>query len=295
MKSYIEEYKLYLREVKKFSENTFDAYIRDSEQFIKYCTNQGISSVKGIKSDDVNAYLAFIVSNGKSASTKTRVIASIRCYFKFLTTQKIISVDCTQSLKNPRIQQKMPDILTSNEVLTLLSQPSGNDYKSMRDRAMLELLYATGMKVSELIELNVSDVNLQIGIVHIKSANHERIVPVYQTAVKHLGDYLSLARPVLVTDDGEERLFTNCNGKPMSRQGFWKIIKYYSEKAGIKKDITPQTLRHSFAAHLLENGAQLSDIKDMLGHIDISSTQIYAQLVKSKYIQSYTKFHPLAK
>lgn len=295
MKTYIDEYKVYLREVKKCSENTFEAYIRDVEQFTRYCTEQGISSVNDIESDDIDRYLIFIIANGKSASTKTRTIASIRCYFKFLTAKKIIPVDCARSLKNPRNQQKMPDILTSNEVLTLLLQPSGGDYKSMRDRAMLELLYATGIKVSELIALNVSDVNLQIGIVHIKSANHERIVPVYQTAVKHLSDYLSIARPALVTDDGEARLFTNCNGKPMSRQGFWKIIKYYSNKAGIKKDITPQTLRHSFAAHLLENGAQLSDIKDMLGHLDISSTQVYAQLVKSKYIQSYSKFHPLAK
>ena len=184
----------------------------------------------------------------------------------------------------------MPDILTSNEVVTLLSQPCGKDYKSIRDRAMLELLYATGIKVSELIELTVGDVNLQIGILHIKSQNHERIVPIYQTAVKHLSDYLSMARPALVSDGREDKLFTNYSGKPMSRQGFWKIIKFYSKKAGINKDITPQTLRHSFAAHLLENGAQLSDIKDMLGHLDISSTQVYAQIVKSKYIQSYFLF-----
>ena len=295
MKDYLDDYKVYLREVKKCSANTFDAYIRDVEQFTKYCAAEGISSVNDIKEENVNEYLSFIIDNGKSASTKTRIIASIRCYFKFLNAEKIISVNCTESLKNPRNEQKMPDILTSNEVITLLSQPSGSDYKSIRDRAMLELLYATGIKVSELIELKVSDINLQIGILHIKSANHERIVPIYQTAVKHLNDYLTTARPVLVSDDGEDTLFTNYNGKPMSRQGFWKIIKFYSKKAGIKKDITPQTLRHSFAAHLLENGAQLSDIKDMLGHLDISSTQVYAQLVKSKYIQSYSKFHPLAK
>ena len=295
MKTYLDEYKVYLREVKKCSENTFEAYIRDSEQFIKYCTAQGISSLDEIKEDNINSYLEYIVSNGRSASTKTRVIASIRCYFKFLNSNGFITVNCAQSLKNPRNAQKMPDILTSNEVITLLSQPSGKDYKSIRDRAMLELLYATGIKVSELIELNVSDINLQIGILHIKSENHERIVPIYQTAVKHLNDYLTMARPALVADEREDRLFTNYSGKPMSRQGFWKIIKFYSKKAGINKDITPQTLRHSFAAHLLENGAQLSDIKDMLGHLDISTTQVYAQLVKSKYIQSYSKFHPLAK
>lgn len=295
MKSYIDNYKIYLKEIKKCSDNTFDAYIRDAEQFIKYCTEQNIASVDKISENDILNYLEYIRKIGKSASTKTRITASVRCYFKFLAANNIVSVNHSLGLKNPRTEQKMPEILTSEQVITLLSQPSGGDYKSIRDRAMLELLYATGIKVSELIELNISDINLQIGILHIKSAQHERIVPIYQTAVKHLNDYLTVARPALVSDDREKRLFTNYNGKPMSRQGFWKIIKYYSRKAGIKKDITPQTLRHSFAAHLLENGAQLSDIKDMLGHLDISSTQVYAQLVKSKYIQSYSKFHPLAK
>lgn len=295
MKTYLDDYKSYLRDIKKCSYNTFDAYMRDIEQFIKFCTANGIKSINSIKESDIYDYIEHIVNNGMSVSTKTRVIASIRCYFKYLSANKIISSNCAEGLKNPRNKQKMPDVLTSNEVINLLSQPSGNDYKGMRDRAMLELLYATGIKVSELIELDVSDVNLQIGILHVKSLNHERIVPIYQTAVKHISDYLMVARPVLVSDDSENKLFTNYNGKPMSRQGFWKIIKYYSQKAGIKKDITPQTLRHSFAAHLLENGAQLSDIKDMLGHLDISSTQVYAQLVKSKYIQSYSKFHPLAK
>ncbi|MBO7519905.1 MAG: tyrosine-type recombinase/integrase [Clostridia bacterium] len=295
MKTYLEEYKIYLREVKRCSDNTFEAYIRDLEQFIKYCTAQDISSLNNIKEEHINEYLSYILNNGRAASNKTLFIASIRCYFKFLSDKGYVDTNCAQALKNPRNAQKMPDILTSNEVVTLLSQPCGKDYKSIRDRAMLELLYATGIKVSELIELTVGDVNLQIGILHIKSQNHERIVPIYQTAVKHLSDYLSMARPALVSDGREDKLFTNYSGKPMSRQGFWKIIKFYSKKAGINKDITPQTLRHSFAAHLLENGAQLSDIKDMLGHLDISSTQVYAQLVKSKYIQSYSKFHPLAK
>ena len=189
----------------------------------------------------------------------------------------------------------MPDILDSKEITLLLSQPNGDDYKSIRDRAMLELLYATGIKVSELIELKITDINLQVGIIHTKNSKHERIVPLYPAANKHLAEYCSVARPALIHNSGEDRLFTNMNGQPMTRQGFWKIIKHYAEKAGITKDITPHTLRHSFAAHLLENGAQLNDIKEMLGHSDISSTQIYAQLIKSKYAQSYAKFHPLAK
>ncbi|MBR5922439.1 MAG: tyrosine-type recombinase/integrase [Clostridia bacterium] len=295
MTTYTDEFKSYLNDVKKCSANTFDAYIRDVDQFLNYCAAQGIKDVKNIKSSNIDGYLVHIKELGKSDSTKTRIIASIRCYFNFLQSKKIIPVNCAQGIKNPRNARKMPEILTSQEVVTLLSQPDVSDYKGMRDKAMLELLYATGIKVSELIELKVSDINLQIGILHIKSEHHERIVPIYPAAVKHISEYINIARTALVSDEREDMLFTNYNGKPMSRQGFWKILKYYSKKAGIDKEINPQTLRHSFAAHLLENGAQLSDIKDMLGHLDISSTQIYAQLVKSKYIQSYSKYHPLAK
>ncbi len=295
MKDYLNDFKIYLKDVKKCSENTFDAYVRDVEHFIKYCTEQGIKDVSGIDFDNISEYLESIKSVGKSAATKTRVTASIRCYFNYLSTNKIIDKNCAQEIKNPRNERVMPEILSSDEVVELLSQPDSRDYKGMRDKAMLELMYATGMKVSELIELDVNDINLQIGILHIKSLHHERIVPIYPAAVKHIGEYLNIARPVIINDSSENKLFTNYNGKPMSRQGFWKIIKYYSKKAGIKKEITPQTVRHSFAAHLLENGAQLDDIKEMLGHLDISSTQVYAQLVKSKYVQSYSKFHPLAK
>ena len=204
-------------------------------------------------------------------------------------------VNPTEAVKIKRTEKKLPGILDSNEIMLLLSQPDGTDYKSRRDKAMLELLYATGIKVSELIELTVSNVNLQIGILHLHNEKKERIVPMYPAAVKAISSYLVNVRPVIVTDEAEDRLFTNMNGQPMSRQGFWKIIKHYAETAGIKKDITPHTLRHSFAAHLLENGAQLKDIKEMLGHSDISSTQVYAQFVKSKYTMAYTKYHPLAK
>ena len=204
-------------------------------------------------------------------------------------------IDPTETVKIKRTEKKLPGILDSNEIMLLLSQTDGTDYKSRRDKAMLELLYATGIKVSELIELTVSNINLQIGILHLHNEKKERIVPMYPAAVKAISSYLVNVRPVIVTDEAEDRLFTNMNGQPMSRQGFWKIIKHYAETAGIKKDITPHTLRHSFAAHLLENGAQLKDIKEMLGHSDISSTQVYAQFVKSKYTMAYAKYHPLAK
>lgn len=295
IKNDLSDFKIYLNETKKCSKNTSDAYLRDISQFIAYCSLNGTKNFSDINDDFLHKYLEYLSFLGKSDATKTRTVASLHCYFKYLASFGIVCEDPTKNIKGPKNPRKMPDILDSKEIMLLLSQPNANDYKSIRDRAMLEVLYATGIRVSELIELTVSDVNLQIGIIHTKNSKNERIIPIYPVAAKHLNEYLTIARPALVQNDREDSLFTNINGQPMSRQGFWKIIKHYAEKAGIKKDITPHTLRHSFAAHLLENGAQLKDIKEMLGHSDISSTQIYAQFMKSKYVQSYAKFHPLAK
>lgn len=294
MTDYIAEYKTYLLNVKKSSSNTVESYIRDVHQYSEYCTSLTKSPEK-MNSDDFHGYLDFLAVLGKSEATKTRILASLRCFYKFLISIGVCEENPTEAVKIRRTEKKLPGILDSNEITLLLSQPDGTDYKSRRDKAMLELLYATGIKVSELIELTVSNVNLQIGILHLHNEKKERIVPMYPAAIKAISSYIVTVRPVIVTDQGEDRLFTNMNGQPMSRQGFWKIIKHYAEKAGIKKDITPHTLRHSFAAHLLENGAQLKDIKEMLGHSDISSTQVYAQFVKSKYTTAYAKYHPLAK
>ena len=291
----LELFQTYLENTKKCSKNTLDAYLRDVNQFILYCSQNGAKSIEKVTDTYIIKYIEYLTFIGKSDATKTRIVASLHSYFNFLMTQGVISKDPTKDIKGPKTARKIPDVLDSKEIMLLLSQPDGKDYKSIRDKAMLELLYATGIKVSELIDLAVSDLNLQIGIIHMHNSKHERIVPLYPAATKHLAEYCMIARPALVQNASEERLFTNMSGQPMSRQGFWKIIKHYADKAGIKKDITPHTLRHSFAAHLLENGAQLKDIKDMLGHADISSTQIYAQLIKSKYVQSYAKYHPLAK
>lgn len=288
-------FRAYLENTKKCSKNTLDAYLRDVNQFILYCSQNGAKSIEKVNQNYVTKYIEYLTFIGKSDATKTRIVASLHSYFNFLFAQGVIENDPTKDIKGPKTTRKIPDVLDSKEIMQLLSQPEGNDYKSIRDKAMLEVLYATGIKVSELIDLKISDVNLQIGIIHMHNSKHERIVPLYPAANKHLTEYCIITRPALVQNNSEEHLFTNMNGQPMSRQGFWKIIKFYADKAGIKKDITPHTLRHSFAAHLLENGAQLKDIKDMLGHADISSTQIYAQLIKSKYVQSYAKFHPLAK
>lgn len=294
MADYIAAYKTYLLNVKRSSSNTVDSYIRDVNQYSEYCTSLGKSADK-MSSDDFHGYLDYLTALGKSEATKTRILASLRCFYKFMLSEGYSETNPTEAVKIKRTEKKLPGILDSNEIMLLLSQPDGTDYKSRRDKAMLELLYATGIKVSELIELTVGNVNLQIGILHLHNDKKERIVPMYPAAVKAVSSYLLNVRPVIVTDEAEDRLFTNMNGQPMSRQGFWKIIKHYAEIAGINKDITPHTLRHSFAAHLLENGAQLKDIKEMLGHSDISSTQVYAQFVKSKYTMAYAKYHPLAK
>lgn len=293
MKEY-DKFKQYLINVKKSSSNTVESYMRDIAQYSDYCAAEKtdiLSADNGV----LRGYLEYLTAIGKSDATKTRVTASVRCFYRFLIAEGTLKRNPADGIKLQRTEKKLPGILDSNEIVLLLSQPDGTDYKSIRDKAMLELLYATGIKVSELTELTVSNVNLQIGILHLHNGERERIVPMYPAAVKTVAAYLVNVRPAIVIDENEDRLFTNMNGKPLSRQGFWKIIKHYAEKAGIKKDITPHTLRHSFAAHLLENGAQLKDIKEMLGHSDISSTQIYAQLIKSKYTVAYAKFHPMAK
>lgn len=294
MKDNLDIFRAYLIEEKKASKNTLESYIRDLSQFSFYCDSVTAAPEKA-DTDFLNSYLEYLSVKGKSEATKNRIVASLRCYYRFLISKGIADKNPVDGIHLKKSQKKLPDILDSNEIVLLLSQPNNNDFKSVRDKAMLELLYATGIKVSELIELSISDVNLQIGILHLHNGKKERIIPIYPAAVKSVADYLVNVRPAIVLEDNEDRLFTNMTGLPMSRQGFWKIIKHYAESAGIKKDITPHTLRHSFAAHLLENGAKLSDIKEMLGHSDISSTQVYAQLMKSKYTSAYAKFHPLAR
>lgn len=294
--NYLSGFIKHLKETKKYSDNTLEAYERDVERFIGYCSMNGKTDPNSIDESCIRKYLEYLTFLGKSEATKSRNIASVRGYYKYLISIGAAVSNPADGIKFSKASHKLPGILDSNEIILLLSQPSGDDYKSIRDKAMLELLYATGIRVSELISLNLSDVNTQIGILHTgRVGEKERIIPLYPAAAKHLSEYINYVRPALVQDPENQLLFTNMNGKQMSRQGFWKIIKSYADKAGIDKDITPQTLRHSFAAHLLENGAQLKDVKDMLGHSDISSTQVYAQVIKNKYARSYARFHPLAK
>ncbi len=295
MKKQIEAFREYLIYEKKSSKSTVESYVRDLTQFSNYCTTLKITSPQRVKTNTVNSYMAYLQREGKSDATKARITASLRAFFRYLINIGVIENNPVTAAEKNKVAKKMPGVLESGDIVRLLSQPSGDDYKSIRDKAMLELLYATGIKVSELLDLKVNDFNLQLGILHLKGAKKERIIPIYPAAIKSVSDYLLNVRPAIVLEDSQDKLFTNMNGLPMSRQGFWKIIKHYAKDAGIKEEITPHTLRHSFAAHLLENGARLQDIKEMLGHSDISSTQIYAQYIKNKYTANYAKFHPLAK
>ncbi|MEE1185175.1 MAG: tyrosine recombinase [Acutalibacteraceae bacterium] len=293
MNNFSNDFKLFLQNRKKSSDNTVQSYLRDLNQFFSYCTAKKIS-IKSINSSDINRFLEHLSAIGKSEATKTRVIAALRCYYKFLVSEGYVNENPLDKIHTKKLEKKLPNILDAGEIIKLLDSPNGSDLKSIRDKAMLELLYATGIKVSEIIDVKLSDINLQIGILHLHDKK-ERIIPLYPAAVKTLSNYVLNVRPAIILNQNEDLLFTNMSGQALSRQGLWKIIKHYSEKADIKKDITPHTLRHSFAAHLLENGAQLKDIKEMLGHSDISSTQIYAQFMKSKYTLAYAKYHPLAK
>ena len=227
-------------------------------------------------------------------ATVSRCIASLKCLYSYLTIRQIIAENPATKLVPDKGEHKLPQILTSQEVDLLLEQPECIDAKGYRDKAMLELLYATGIRVTELINLDITDINLAAGVIRCSTRDKERLIPMYAKAVKALSDYVTLVRPQMIALPDEPSLFVNVNGERMSRQGFWKIIKYYQKKANIEKDITPHTLRHSFAAHLLENGADIHAIQEMLGHADISSTQVYTQLVKKQLKDVYNKAHPRA-
>ena len=290
----IQLFEKYLTDVKHASDNTLSSYLRDVRQLSDYLESHGKPSIDSVDDAALNEYINWLRVSGKSIATVSRNIASIKCLYSYLLNNGYIHNNPSVSLVPDKNTQKLPQILTSAEVELLLDQPSCVDAKGYRDKAMLELLYATGIRVSELINLNVDDVNLSAGVLRCKSKNKERFIPMYPAAIKALSEYAEFIRPEMVAIPDEPSFFVNVNGERMSRQGFWKIIKSYQQKAGIEKDITPHTLRHSFAAHLLENGADIHSIQEMLGHADISSTQIYSQLVKKQLKDVYKKAHPRA-
>lgn len=294
MNEFIEKFSDYLKNEKHSSANTMQSYIRDVNQFHDYIAKRGYDSFAVITSEVATHYFEWLAGQGKAQSTVTRTVASLKCFYNYLASCGAVASNPINGMPMAKVERKLPQILTGKEVELLLDQPECTDLKGFRDRAMLELLYATGIRVSELISLNINDVNISGGFIKCVNGHRDRVIPLYPAAVKALTDYINQARPKMIDELGEQALFVNVNGERMTRQGFWKIIKHYQQKAQIKKQITPHTLRHSFATHLLENGADLRSIQEMLGHADISSTQIYTHLVKQKIKDVYNRSHPRA-
>ncbi len=292
METEVNAFITYLHNVKKMSLNTELSYRRDLNKVAAYMEQQGIDNPSDITATNLNSYILYLEKNNFSAATISRSIACIKTFYHYLYKEGKVKEDVSDSLKAPRVEKQIPKIMTTEEVVRLLEQPKGNTPKDIRDKAMLELLYATGIRVSELISLKKSDVNLQMSYIICHDASRERVIPFGHKAKEALKKYLDEARNTMLEDKDLDILFVNCSGQPMSRQGFWKLIKYYTKKAGIEADITPHTLRHSFAAHLVENGADLRSVQEMLGHSDISTTQIYANMSHSRIRDVYSKTHP---
>ena len=292
MESAIQAFMSYLHNVKKMSENTRLSYERDLHKFQNFLAELGVCEMSKVSRTNLNSYVLYLEKKKFAPATISRNIASIKAFYHFLYKEKLVNEDISEELKAPKVEKKIPDTLTVAEVDRLLEAPCANTPKELRDKAMLELLYATGIRVSELISLTLPDVNLKMNFVICKDGSRERIVPFGNKARKAVLTYLETARGALVTDDKEEVLFVNCSGRPMSRQGFWKLVKFYTNRAGIEAEITPHTLRHSFAVHLLENGADLHSVQEMMGHSDISTTQIYINKNRNRIREVYTKTHP---
>ena len=292
MEQAINEFITYLHNVKKASANTEQSYKRDLKKLDLYLAANNVNDVSNVNDRILKAYIEEMTESGAKPSTISRSIASIKAFFHYQYSQEKIAKDPSLLLKAPKIEKKFPEILTTDEVVKLLEQPKGDTPKDIRDKAMLELLYATGIRVTELINLEVDDVNLKMSYLLCSEGSKERIIPFGAAAKEALARYLKSGREAMVSDRSSKLLFANCSGQHMSRQGFWKLIKYYAKKAGIDADITPHTLRHSFAAHLVENGADLRSVQEMLGHSDISTTQIYASMNHNHIREVYTRAHP---
>ena len=283
----------FLENEKKLSENTLQSYKRDLKQFKRYLEACELHYNR-VKEDDIKDYIRELQEDGKKASSISRCIASIRSFYQFVLRNKKIKVDPTAHIQSPKIEKRVPSVLTSKEVELLLNQPKDIDLKGIRDKAMLEFAYATGMKVTEIISLDIDDVNLKTGMVTCRHPDRQRNIPLGTMSLRALKEYINDARDIMIKNEDEKALFVNVNGTRLTRQGFWKIIKYYKEQAHITKDITPHVLRHSFATHLLQNGADLKAIQTMLGHSDISSTQVYMQFQDENLKSIYRKAHPRA-
>lgn len=295
MESLIQEFIDYLGHEKGLATNTLESYSRDLKQYYGFLSGDSTASLENVSQSTIVAYLMYLRKQGKATATIARRLAALKAFYQFLVKENYVSSDPTNDLSSPKLERKLPKVLTVSEVERLLNQPDLSTPAGKRDKAMLELLYATGIRVSELVNLNILDVDLKEGFVRcMGKGSKERVVPVGDIAVSALRTYLEGARSKLVADAKEKALFVNHHGKRLTRQGFWKIVKKYATQAQIRKEITPHTLRHSFATHLLENGADIRAVQEMLGHADISTTQIYTHVTKDRLKDVYAKSHPRA-
>ncbi len=286
-------YEAWLAQEKRVAVNTLSSYLRDVRQFADWAGQEHLD-ITQMSQDDIRFYAQHLERKGKSNATIVRSVAALKSFYTYLISIRAVQINPAKGFSPCRAERKLPAILSNHEVDLFLEQPDPSDSKGCRDKAMLELLYATGIRVSELISLDVQDLNLSASFLRCRGRSKERVVPLYKGAVRAMAAYINDVRPQLLENPGETALFVNMNGERMSRQGFWKIVKCYQDKAGIHKDSTPHTLRHSFAAHLLENGADLKSIQEMLGHADISATQIYAQVINQRLRDVYVMAHPRA-
>ena len=287
-------YENYLTKVKQASGNTVSSYMRDIRQFAGWLHDEEDCDVVDATQMNISDFLDYLGEQGRSTATKSRALASLKNFYAYVVSSGFLNESPVKEVKVERGEKKLPQILTSREIELLLMQPSGADPKSVRDCAMLQVMYATGIRVSELINLDVDHVNLDAGIIRCSGGRKTRMIPLYDEAKKSLQRYLHEVRKEMLADPNERALFVNVGGARMSRQGFWKILKYYQTAAQIQKEITPHTLRHSFAVHLLENGADLGSVQELMGHSDISSTQLYTHMVDQKLKKVYERCHPKA-
>ena len=291
----IQAYENYLIKVKQASANTVSSYMRDIRQFAHWLDSFSASTLADATQFKIGEYLDYLHQEGKSGATISRTLASLKNFYSYLVSSGFIeNSPVSGDIHVDRGEKKLPNILSGKEVELLLMQPVLSDPKGIRDKAMLEVMYATGMRVTELIDLNISDINLELGIIKCSNSKKTRAIPLYPAALRALASYIKEVRAIMIADPVEPALFVNVGGARMSRQGFWKILKQYQAKAGIEKEITPHTLRHSFAVHLLENGADLNSLQELMGHSDISSTQMYTHMINQKLKSVYEKCHPKA-
>lgn len=293
MKEILTEYEAYLRQ-ESLAENTLSSYIRDMEAFLSYLKDNKIKNVLNVKKITIDAYIEKLRDLGRANSTISRTAAALRKFYRFMQMNDKIKENPALGIELPPVKKKIPEALTTREIVKLLNQPKPTDLKGMRDKAMLELLYATGIKVSELITLSVRDVDIKGGMLNCSGVRNERYIPIGKEAADALDNYIKKARIYMLKDSSVKNLFVNCSGKPLTRQGFWKILRGYAQNAGIKTEINAQTLRNSFAVHLLQNGADINAVSEMLGHNDVVTTRVYNQVLKNNIKKIYKKAHPRA-